>query len=35
MTTYISYADLGGRPGFGRVVEPGYDGVEPVFHAPW
>jgi nitrile hydratase len=33
--TYVTYADLGGQRGFGRVVEPGYDGTEPVFHAPW
>jgi nitrile hydratase len=35
MSTYITHADLGGQQGFGRVVEPGYEGVEPVFHARW
>lgn len=35
MTTYITHADLGGQEGFGRVVDPGYDGTEPVFHEAW
>ncbi len=35
MNSYVSHADLGGQQGFGHVVEPGYDGTEPVFHSAW
>jgi len=35
MNAYTTHADLGGAQGFGRVVEPGNEGVEPVFHEPW
>jgi nitrile hydratase beta subunit len=30
--SYVSHADLGGRPGFGPVV---LEGEEPLFHAAW
>ncbi len=35
MSNYVTHADLGGRTGFGRVVDPDYDGAEPVFHHAW